>query len=562
MEARTPRQPTLQQLSLREKAAQLVMPRIGGEYLAAGTAAHERLRDWVEELRVGGVIIGMAPPFEAAAKLNMLQASAATPLLVAADMEHGAGRVLDGGIILPYGFENGGATRFPPLMGIGASGDEAVAEELGRVTAVEARAAGVHVVFAPVADVNSNPANPIINVRSYGAEPAFVGRMAAAHVRGLQAHGVLAVAKHFPGHGDTAVDSHVALPQVAADRTRLDALELVPFRAVIAAGVAGIMAGHVAYPHLTGDLTPATLSPLLLDSLLRRELGFAGLVFTDALDMGAIVHDLSVAEVAVRAVAAGADVLLQPPAAAVGDVIAAIVAAVDDGRLAADRVEEAAQRVLRAKQRLGLHDGARVDLDALPYRVAVPPHLAAAAAAARAAITLVRDDGRIVPIAADRVLCVLYADAPDAFVGRDLQAGLEAALPEVRTVRLDARSDAAQLAEVAVAGRSADVVIMAAMTRVVPGGGRLAVAEPVADALRTLSAERPAILVSFGSPYLLDQFPAVGAYMLAWAPWEPMQRAAAAALTGRAAVTGRLPIPLPPHHALGDGLRPGAEVAP
>jgi beta-N-acetylhexosaminidase len=560
MGASTSRQQILQRMSLHEKAAQLVMPRIGGEYLADGTPAYRRLRGWVEDTGVGGVIITMGAPFETAVKLNMMQQLAAVPLLVAADMEHGPGQVLTGGVILPYGFENGGATRFPPLMGLGAAGDEALAWELGRVTALEARAAGVHVAFAPVVDVNSNPLNPIINTRSYGADPLQVGRLAAAHVRGLQDHGMLATAKHFPGHGDTAVDSHVDLPVIAADRERLDAVELVPFRAVIEAGIAGVMAGHIAFPALTGDTVPATLNGRLIQGVLRRDLGFDGMVFTDALDMGAIVKRHGNVEAALLALEAGADVLVQPPPDDVAAVVQAIVDAVHAGRIQEARLDASVARVLQAKQRLGLYDNAVVDLASIPQVIGCPAHGATAAAAAQRAITLVRNVGDTLPLSSGTVLCIIYSDDFDPFMGRAFQGELASRPGAVHTVRLDARADAAQLDRLVEQAGGVDTVIFAPFIRVVPGKPELTVAGPVAAAVRTIAAQRPLIVVSFGSPYLLDIFADTAAFVVAWGAWEPLQTAAARAVTGGAAVHGRLPIPLPPHHGLGEGISLDAAV--
>jgi beta-N-acetylhexosaminidase len=560
MGASTSRQQILQRMSLHEKAAQLVMPRIGGEYLADGTPAYRRLRGWVEDTAVGGVIITMGAPFETAVKLNMLQQLAAVPLLVAADMEHGPGQVLTGGVILPYGFENGGATRFPPLMGLGATGDEALAWELGRVTALEARAAGVHVAFAPVVDVNSNPLNPIINTRSYGADPVQVGRLAAAHVRGLQDHGMLATAKHFPGHGDTAVDSHVDLPVSAADRARLDAVELVPFRAVLEAGIAGVMAGHIAFPALTGDAVPATLNGRLIEGVLRRDLGFDGLVFTDALDMGAIVKRYGNVEAALLAIDAGADVLVQPPPDDVAAVAQAIVDAVHAGRIDEARLDASVERVLRAKQRLGLYDNAVVDLAAIPQVIGCPAHGASAAAAAQRSITLVRNADDTLPLSSGAVLCIIYSDDFDPFMGRAFQSELASRPGSVHTTRLDARADAAQLDRLVQQAGGVDTVIFAPFIRVVPGKPELTVARPVAAAMRTIAAQRPLIVVSFGSPYLLDLFADAAAIVLAWGPWEPLQTAAARAVTGGAAIHGRLPIPLPPYHDLGEGISLDAAV--
>jgi beta-N-acetylhexosaminidase len=544
---------TLERLSVRQKVAQLVMPRVGSEYVPVGSGQYERLRYWVSDLQVGGVIISIGSPTETAARLNMLQAMAAVPLLVSADMEHGPGQALRGGTVLPYGLETGGGTRFPPLMALGATNDPRLARELGRVTAVEGRAAGVHITFAPVVDVNNNPANPIINTRSYGADAELVSRMATSHIRGIQDHGMLATAKHFPGHGDTHVDSHIELPYIAVDRARFDAVELVPYRSAIDAGVAGIMTAHIAFPALSGDSLSATLNRRLITGLLREELGYDGLVFTDALDMGAIVNAFGTGEAAVLAIEAGADVLLQMLPDEVANVIDAVIAAIEDGRLTEQRIDTSVRRVLRAKERLGLAAGAGVDLERIAHVVGRPEHAAVAAEAARRSITVARDRDGLLPVRG-RVLSIVYTDVLDPFAGRAFQAELAASLPDITLLTLDARADADRLAEILAEAEHAELVLFSPFTAVVAGRAGPAVAAGVARALNELAGRRPVVLTSFGDPYLLQQFPDVGTYMLAWGPWEPAQRAAARALLGDAPVDGRLPIPIPPFHAIGEGL--------
>lgn len=546
---------TLAGLNVRQKAAQLLMPRIGGEYVPIGTGAYDRLQHWVRDLEVGGVIITTGAPLQTVAKLNMLQDMAAVPLLVSADMEHGAGQILRGGTMLPSGVESGGATRFPPLMGLGATGDERLAYELGRVTAIEARAAGVHVVFAPVVDVNNNPGNPIINTRSYGADPALVARMAAAHVRGLQDHGVVATLKHFPGHGDTSIDSHVDLPFIAVDRARVERIELPPYRAAFDAGAGAVMTAHIAFPSLTGDSVPATLHPALVAGLLRGDLGFSGLVFTDALDMGAIVKGYGSGVAAVMSLQAGADVLLQMLPEDVPVVIDAVVRAVETGQLTEARLDESVRRVLRVKQAAGLHVQARVPLDNVPAVLGVAAHLDIAEEAARRSITAVRNRDGLLPLRARRVLSVVYADSYDPFAGRSFQTELGVHLPDVHTLLLDRHVDAIRLAELQALADSADVVLFSPFIRVAAGRTELAVAAAVAAAINAVAARRPTIITSFGNPYVLQQFPEIGTYVLAWAQWEPAQRTAARALVGLTTIEGLLPIPIPPHHDIGDGVR-------
>jgi beta-N-acetylhexosaminidase len=552
---------TLHALTPRRLAAQLVMPRIGGEYVAAGTASHEQLRHWVEDLRVGGVIISIGAPLETACKLNMLQAMSAVPLLVGADMEHGPGQILRGGTVLPYGLQNGGGTRFPPLMALAATGDERFAWELGRITALEGRAAGVHVAFAPVVDVNNNPANPIINTRSYGADPVDVARFAVAHVRGIQDHGMLATAKHFPGHGDASTDSHLRLPFIDADRRRLDAVELPSFRAAFAAGVAAVMSAHVAFPALTGDDLPGTLNPRILTTLLRNELGFEGLVFTDGLDMGAITDGHGGTGAALLALEAGADVLLQPRSDDVEAVIDAVVAAMASGRLTKERVRSSVRRVLAAKQRLGLYAGAQVDVERVMHVVGIDAHRALARDAAERSMTLVRDAGNVLPLRGRRVFVLCCNSEYDPFTGRELLRGL-AEGATVDGMLADARTTAAELQDAGTRADAADVVIVAPFIRAGAGNPSLGVPAEVVRVIHDIAARRPTALVAFGNPYIIGQLPDMDTFVVAWGAWEPLQSVAARALLGDAPMPGRMPVPLPQRNEQGSASREVGEAVP
>ena len=303
-------------LTLRQKAAQMVWPRAFGDYNARDAAAWKSVVRTIRHDEVGGIIMGVGSPLETAAKLNELQSMSGLPLLVGADFETGAGFRLRGGWFLPNAIDLGGAVNFPPSMALGATGDTALAYAEGRVTAEEGRALGIQVNFAPVLDVNNNPANPVISTRSYGGDPAAVARLGAAYIRGLQDGGMLATGKHFPGHGDTGVNSHLALPVVNGSRARLDSVELVPFRAAVAAGVSAIMTFHGSMPALDSSGVPGTLSHAVLTDLLRDSLKFGGLVVTDAMDMAGVLNTYGGAESVMRAVAAGADIILQPVDAA------------------------------------------------------------------------------------------------------------------------------------------------------------------------------------------------------------------------------------------------------
>ncbi|HEX6909273.1 MAG TPA: glycoside hydrolase family 3 protein, partial [Longimicrobium sp.] len=409
---------TLASLSVREKAGQLVFPWVGGEYAAEDSPEMDRLLQWVEREGIGGVVISIGLPHSYAAKLNAVQRRAKVPLLVTTDMESGPGMRLGGGFTLPHLLPLGGGTSFPPVMALGAIGDEALAYEVGRVTAREARAVGVHLNFAPVLDVNSNPLNPIINTRAFGEDPREVARLATAFMRGEQAEGLLAAGKHFPGHGDTEADTHVGVAAIRADRARLDSVELVPFRAAVEAGADGMMAAHISVTGVEGpDAPPTSLSRHFTSDVLRGEMGFDGLVISDAMDMGAVVRRYGRTEPLLMALEAGVDLLLQPMDAR--EAVDAVVEGVRSGRIAEARLDASVRRVLEAKARAGLHRARTVDLEAVDDVVGTRAHRRLAETVAARSVTLARDERDLVPLAARaRVLSITYAEPVDLTAGR------------------------------------------------------------------------------------------------------------------------------------------------
>ncbi len=534
----------LDSLPLRARIGQLVMPWVSGSPAATDNAL-ARIHGLIDSLELGGILISTGTPLESAAKLNGLQRRSKLPLLVAADFEGGTA------------FRWTGGTPFPTNMGVGAGGSEGDAYTMGRITAAEGLSAGVHMTFAPVADVNNNPANPIINTRSFGADPAEVSRLVAAAVRGTQDGGMLATAKHFPGHGDTGTDSHIDLPVITANWARLDSVELPPFRAAIAAGVAAVMSAHVAMPGIDGGQTrPATLAPNILTGLLRDSLGFQGLIVTDALDMGALVKTYGQGEAAVLAFLAGSDLLLQPsdPLA----VVDAMEAAVRSGRISEARLNRSVQRVLEIKEGLKLFDNRLADLNAVAATFMSPTHRAAALDASRRAVVLVWDDqGTVDALRAQpgRLAIIGYGDGNGALVGDTLADHLTRLGHAVTLTRL--RSGPTLGADIAAANRAiaAGVTpLFAIAVRVTSGQARLAIPTEVAALIERTAARTPTVLVSFGSPYIVTQTPSVQGYLTAWTTNALTERAIAEALSG-GAITGKLPIPIPPGIAAGTGLQ-------
>jgi beta-N-acetylhexosaminidase len=415
---------------------------------------------------------------------------------------------------------------------------------------------GIHLAFAPVADVNDNPDNPVINIRSFGEDPRAVGRLVAAAVRGLESNGMASTAKHFPGHGNTDTDTHLALPTNPGDWARLSRVELPPFRDAIGAGVTGVMSAHIALPALDGGrVRPATLTPAVLTGVLRDSLGFRGVVFTDALNMGSLVKNYAVADIAVGALLAGADVLVQPgnPYA----IVDAIEAAMRDGRVTPARVDASVRKVLALKRRFGLFTTRTVPLDSVPTRVGAPAFQRTADSIAARAIVLVRDSQGVVArlrTSPQRVALVTYGDDRSPDVGRTLAAQLRAKGHAVSLARLWPNSGDASLDSARTALGAATVAVFAIAARPLPwDASRLTLPAPIAHLIDSTAATRPTVLVSLGSPYVARSTPAVGSYILGWLANATMERAVAGALTG-AAITGRLPVRIPPSDTLGGGI--------
>ena len=553
----------LASLTLREKAAQLVWPTVYGDYSPSDSPQWETLRRLIQEERVGGFTVSVGSPIEIAVKLDAMQRASRVPLLFGADFEFGAGYRARGGWFLPNGIDLGGAVVFPPQMALGATRDSALAYEQGRVTAVEGRALGVHVAYAPILDVNNNPANPVINTRSYGEDPALAARLGAAFVRGLQEHGMIATGKHFPGHGDTEVNSHLALPVVGVTRARLDSVELVPFRASVAAGVGAIMTFHGAMPALDSTLAPGTLSRRVLGDLLRGELNFEGVVISDAMDMRGVLDKYGAVEAAIRAVEAGADVLIQPVDAR--QTIDAIVQGVSTGRYDEARIDASVRRLLAAKRRVGLDRRRSLPIDSVKFVVGDSDHVAVARTVAERSITLVRDSLQQLPLSklprSRRVLSITLARRADLAAGTGFDSELRRHFSSVRSELVNADAPAnAEWERLRRVAASAQVVIVSSYVSHAWNATSADAPQEFASFVKALvRARKRPIVVSLGNPYLLQQIPGVPAYLIGWSGIGVSQRAAARALLGVNAITGRLPIRIPPSTSIGAGLMRGAD---
>jgi beta-N-acetylhexosaminidase len=534
-------------LSLREKAAQMVWPTVLGDYTSGDSPQWQHLTEFIRKEKVGGFTISAGSPTEVASKLNALQEMSEVPLVFGADLEAGAGFRARGGYFIPNAIDLGGAVVFPPEMAIGATGDTALAYQQGRLTAIEGRALGIHIAYAPVLDVNNNPANPVINTRSYGEDPALAARLGAAFIRGVQANGMIATGKHFPGHGDTGVNSHLALPVVTVSRNRLDSVELVPFRAAVNSGVGAIMSFHGAMPALDSSGVPGTLSQKVLTDLLRNELRFTGIIISDAMDMQGVLNQYGAVEAVKRAVSAGVDILIQP--LSVPETIDAVVAGVKEGRYTEARLDESVRRILKAKQDLGLNRKKLVSLDSLRYVVGDSSHAEMARRIAEKSITLVKDSLNAVPLATSgnlRVLSITVGRRSDLSAGVAFNGELRTRIRNLRSEFLAAEDPAADYDRLERLADSADVTLVSSYVGQNWDAVSASAPQAFASFVQRLAAKgkRP-IVVSFGNPYLLQQIPFVPAYLVAWGGFPPSQVAAARALIGTQAISGHLPISIP-----------------
>ncbi len=552
--------PLLRSLSLHDRIAQLIVVRGYGDYPPSSNAEYKRFLRWIREDHVGGFIVAgrirngnviAAQPFEMAAFINHVQHLARTPLLVASDFERGASmRVAD-------------TAKFPYLMAFGAARDLEATKQLGAATAREARALGVNWVFAPDADVNNNPDNPIINVRSFGEDPQAVAANVAAFIEGAHSdlhNNVLLAAKHFPGHGDTAQDSHMQLATLDQPRERIESLELVPFRAAVEHGVDSIMTAHLAVPSIEPNPIPATLSHKILTGLLREELGFKGLIVTDALEMQGVASMFSQGEAAVRAIEAGADVLLMPidPEPC----IKAIQAAIASGRLTRARIDASASRILAAKQRVGLYRTRFVNLDVMTDNLERDELDQLAQHVADRAVTLVKDEKHLFPMpAADGSCLVILGEGQFSQRGETLVRNVLREAPSVRTYAVNSTMPESLTTAIANDAATCKQIYVVAFVTVAANRGSVALEGSLPAFMNALvHGPAPVALLSLGNPYLLRDFPAVSSYLATFSPASSSEAAAAKAILGEIAINGKLPVSIPGFAKIGEGLDVPAKI--
>jgi beta-N-acetylhexosaminidase len=555
---------TLHKMTLEEKIGQLFMIWCRASFLNAESPEYMQWREAMEKYHVGsfamtvhvdGPFLLRSEPYEAAEILNRLQHDSKLPLIFAADFERGVSIRLQG------------ATIFPHAMAFGADGRLEDAEAFGRITGQEARAVGIQWNFFPDADVNSNPRNPIINTRSFGEDPKQVGDLVTAYIKGAHEAGMLTTVKHFPGHGDTATDSHLGVASVNVDRAHLESIELPPFRQAIAAGVDSVMVAHVTVPALDADPNHvATISPTVVSGLLEKQLGFKGIIVTDALDMAGLTHLFAnnIGRAAVEAFKAGNDLLLIP--ADLGASYDAMVKAARSGEIPPERLDRSVLKILKIKASLGLQEARQVDLNAISQAVGKPENLALGQQVADSAVTLVRDNGKVLPLKSkgtvkgalpyttveethNQLVAVIFSDDVRTESGRAFGRELRTRIPDAHVIYVDPRIAAGMSAEVLKAVDDAQNVVAAVY--VIPTAGKVGNSVAMSDATGTLlqsvldHAAAKTAVIAMGNPYLASDFPGIENYMCTFSNATVSEISAIKALFGETAIRGHLPVTIP-----------------
>jgi len=586
-------QKTLKKLSLEEKVGQMFMIRLAmPQFVNLKNPEYLNWLDQIQRYHLGSVLLTVpaegpslskSEPYEAAILINQLQRASKLPLLIAADYERGVSMRLNG------------TTVFPHSMAFGAAGKPEFAEQFGKIVAEESRAIGVQWNLMPIADVNSNPANPVINTRSFGEDPAQVSALVTAYIRGARNNGLLTAAKHFPGHGDTATDSHLGLAAVNRSREQINQIDLPPFEAAIAAGTDAVMVAHITAPALEQNPSRvATNSPAVVTGILKQQLGFKGLVITDAMDMGGLTSvypeggSAAAKHAAIDTVIAGNDMLLL--FTDLDSAYKGLLSAVRIGEIPEKRIDESVLKILRAKASVGLNKASQIDINQLSSVISSPENLATAQQIADSAITLVRDNGHMLPLKAQRAsasasastygtvqqegnkfLCIVFTDDVRSDNGRQLQRELRARIPDVRVIFVDPRIAAGSMAEIQSALSSAENVLAAIY--VIPAPGRtvrkegatgvntISVPDATAALLQSiLEAKREkTVVVSFGSPYFLADFPQIENYVCAYSNAITSETGAVKALFGEIPFRGHLPVTIPGMAQRGAGKEHAAQ---
>lgn len=536
---------TLQTMTLREKIGQMITLPLNANFANKNSEKFAQMRRQIIENKIGGFTLFQGEANSIAALTNEAQKLAKIPLFFSADYERG------------LRMQSRTGTSFTTNMGIAATGDPQAAYRQGKIICEEMRAVGVNWLFAPVADINNNPDNPVINIRSFGADAKTVGTFVSALARGVKEAGCLSTLKHFPGHGDTATDSHIGLSVVPLDRARLDAVEFVPFKMAIESGVDSVMTAHLVVPKVTNDQLPGTLNPKIINGILRQDLKFDGIVSTDSMEMGAITKNFPNGESAVMAIKAGVDVVLFPPDA--DKAINAVEAAVKRGDISEARINESVRRLLAAKYRLGLVKNRLVDTVRVNESVEKPENIREANETAERSITLLRNGSDMLPLStekANKSVFVVVAADDDPVEGAIFIPEVNRRAPQAKTIRLDPRSTKEDYAKAFAEIEKAENIVLAPFVKRAALKGTVALPDDqTAFVKRVLALKgKNTAVIAFGSPYLLRQFPEAKTYAVTYAIEDVAQYAAIKTLFGEVPFRGKLPVKIPNLYEIGAGI--------
>lgn len=535
----------IQNATLEEKIGQLFFVPVNGRFLSRDDHRFKEISDLITEDHIGGLIFMRGDIYGQAVLTNKLQELSDIPLWITQDMEYGAAmRIV-------------GSTRFTPAMGVTATGDKRNAFVMGKITAREAKAMGVHQIFAPVLDVNNNPDNPVINVRSFSGDPEMVSEYGIAFMQGVQSEGLIATAKHFPGHGDTDSDSHIELPVLNHDYNRLDSVELIPFRRAIEGGIQSIMSAHISFPKISDQPEiPGTLDENILGDILMDSLKFDGVVVTDGLEMSGITKKFSPGRAVVRALNAGADIMLISPD--IHTAISEVIAAVEQGEITVERIEASYRKIVQWKQEAGLFDqNNQIDIHALDQVLNANAHQAEADRIARESITILKDDKNLLPLDPtkyENILLVSIADDDYGNTGSPFARALRDYHPNVTFSVFDDRSDEDDVQKILRQARAADLVIIGSFISLRFAESIQLPRKHASFLRRLMSLGKNTVLTMFGNPYLVSELQETDVHVMAWSNHTIQMRAAAPTLFGAADVAGKLPIEIPGMYSVGDGI--------
>ncbi|MGM0547036.1 MAG: glycoside hydrolase family 3 N-terminal domain-containing protein [Bacteroidota bacterium] len=533
----------LSQMTLREKIGQLFFIRANGNFQSEDHSQYQKLLRQVKKYGVGGITFFSGDIYAQAVMTNKLQQTANIPLWISQDMEYGAAMRVNG------------TTRFTPAMGVAATQNPDYAYWMGKITAQEAKALGVHQVYAPVLDVNNNPLNPVINVRSFSADPDVVSLFGNKFIEGVQSENVISTAKHFPGHGDTDIDSHLSLPVIKYDFARLDSLELKPFRSAINNGLNSIMSAHIAFPKISPDTAlPATMDPSIVNGILADSLDFKGMVVSDGLEMRGISSHFSPGKAVIEALKAGVDLMLLSPDELTA--IHEIELAVQSGKISEERIDQSVRKLLQWKKQKNLFEDRQVDIDSLSGKINRRSNQLIADEISRKSLTLLKNDDAVLPIRANdhsKIMVVSVSDGSSGNAGSSFVSQLRNHHPDVVSHVLDKRTSKEEKEEMRKDAKKADLIIIGSFVYVRTGEEAQMRIKDL-DLLKDLTDDKPSALIAFGNPYIVEDLPDTEVQLLAWSANSSQVRNTVPALFGGSEISGRLPINIPGMYSIDHGL--------